>query len=92
MFGDIVLNVLRHSQEYNFPPIPRVPRIPLHVPVFLVLYTTKNYIKMFLSHRKGTAKATAKITKIVHKMLKENIYSACNPLQVVVFCKHVLIL
>ena len=38
MFGDIPRNVWRHSLEYNFPPNPRVPRIPFNVPVFLVLY------------------------------------------------------
>ena len=38
MFGDIPRNVWRHSPEYNIPPIPRVPRIPFPVPVFLVLY------------------------------------------------------
>ena len=38
MFGDIPWNVWRHSPEYNIPPIPRVPRIPFPVPVFLVLY------------------------------------------------------
>ena len=38
MFGDIPRNVWRHSAEYNIPPIPRVPRIPFLVPVFLFLY------------------------------------------------------
>ena len=38
MFDDIPRNVGRHSPEYNIPPIPRVPRIPFPVPVFLVLY------------------------------------------------------
>ena len=38
MFEDIPRNVWRHSPEYNIPPIPRVPRIPFPVPVFLVLY------------------------------------------------------
>ena len=38
MFEDIPRNVWQHSPEYNTPPIPRVPCIPLPVPVFLVLY------------------------------------------------------
>ena len=47
IFGDIPRNVWGHSPEYmatfpgmfgNIPPIPRVPRIPFPVPVFLVLY------------------------------------------------------
>ena len=38
MFGDIPQNVWQHSLEYNIAPIPRVPRIPFPVPVFLVLY------------------------------------------------------
>ena len=38
IFGDIPRNVWRHSPEYNILPIPRVPRIPFPVPVFLVLY------------------------------------------------------
>ena len=38
MFEDIPQNVWRHSPEYNIPPIPRAPRIPFPVPVFLFLY------------------------------------------------------
>ena len=38
MFWDIPRKVSGHSPEYNIPPIPRVPRIPFPVPVFLVLY------------------------------------------------------
>ena len=38
MFGDILRNFWWHSPEYNILPIPRVPRIPFPVPVFLVLY------------------------------------------------------
>ena len=38
MFSDIFRNVWRHSPEYSIPPIPRFPRIPFPVPVFLVLY------------------------------------------------------
>ena len=38
MFYDIPRNVWRHSPEYNILPIPRVPRIPFPVPVFLFLY------------------------------------------------------
>ena len=38
MFGDIPQNVWWHSPEYNILLIPHVPRIPLPVPVFLVLY------------------------------------------------------
>ena len=47
IFGDIPRNIWRHSPEClvtfpgmfgNIPPIPRVPRIPFPVPVFLVLY------------------------------------------------------
>ena len=41
MFYDIPRNVWRHSLEYNIPPIPRVPRIPFPVPVFLFLYSRK---------------------------------------------------
>ena len=41
IFGDIPRNVWRHSPEYNIPPIPRVPRIPFPVPVFLVLYIAR---------------------------------------------------
>ena len=43
MFEDIPRNIWQHfpeynTPEYNIPPIPRVVRIPLPVPVFLVLY------------------------------------------------------
>ena len=38
MFGDIPLDVSRHSPEYNIPPIPRAPHIPFPVLVLVVLY------------------------------------------------------
>ena len=44
MFEDIPQNVWRHSPEYNIPPVPRVPRIPFPVPVFLVLYIAFFYM------------------------------------------------
>ena len=44
----------------------------------------------FVSKRKRTAKATLKVEKYVFYTFTENICSACNPMQVVVFCKHVL--
>ena len=28
----------------------------------------------------------------IYQIFEDNIYPACNPMQVVVFCKHVLIL
>ena len=40
----------------------------------------------------GTAKATPKIEKYGYYIFTENICSARNPMQVLVFCKHVLIL
>ena len=43
-------------------------------------------------HRKGTAKATPKIEKHLYYTFTKNTWSACNPKQVAVFCKHVLIL
>ena len=45
MFEGIPRNVWPHSPKYSIPPIPRVPRIPFPVPVFLVLYiaSTKIY-------------------------------------------------
>ena len=59
---------------------------------------SKNWSKIFFTrrtwsfwkwHRKGTAKATSKIEKFVYYIFTENICSAWNPIQVVVFCKHV---
>ena len=41
---------------------------------------------------KGTVKATPKIEKYVYYIFTENNCSARNPMQVVVFWKHVLIL
>ena len=46
----------------------------------------------FGNNRKGTTKATPKIEKHVYYIFTENICSTCNPVQVVIFCKHVLIL
>ena len=48
MFGDIPRNVWRHTPEYNISPIPRVPRIPFLVPVFLVLYIAGYFLLFFL--------------------------------------------
>ena len=42
MFEDIPRDIWRHPLEYD---IPRVPRIPFPVPVFLVLYLDKIYTK-----------------------------------------------
>ena len=46
----------------------------------------------FENNRKGTTKATPKIRKYVYYIFTHNICSSCNPMQVVVFCKHALIL
>ena len=43
-------------------------------------------------HRKETAKTTPETEKYVYYKYAENIFSARNPVQVVVFCKYVLIL
>ena len=62
---------------------------------------SKNIFKNFLLHearafgkihKKGTANTTPKIEKYVNYIFTENICSSCNPMQVVVFCKNVLIL
>ena len=47
---------------------------------------------LWKQHRKGTVKATPKIEEYVYYIFTENIWSAHNPMQVVVFSKHVLIL
>ena len=41
LFSNILWVFRGHSPEYNIPPIPRVPRIPFPVPVFLVLCIAK---------------------------------------------------
>ena len=38
---------------------------------------------------KELQKATPKIEKYIYYIFTENICSACNPMQVVVFCKHI---
>ena len=62
---------------------------------------TKNYFKVSLSqeagawkyHRKRAAKITSKITwkNYKYQILTENIWSACNPMQAVFFCKGSII-
>ena len=48
-FEDIPRNVWRYSPEYNIPPIPRVPRIPFPIPVFLILYIAGSGILTMLT-------------------------------------------
>ena len=56
-----------------------------------IFFTARSW-SFWKTPRKGTAKVTPKIEKHVYYVFTENICSACNPVQVVVFCKHVLIL
>ena len=42
-------------------------------------------------HMKGTPKVTLKIEKYVYYIIAENICSVCNPIQMEVFYKYVLI-
>ena len=53
---------------------------------------TKRKWSFWKYHRKGTAIATLKIEKHLYYLFTKNICSACNPIQMVDFCKHVLIL
>ena len=50
MFEDIPRNVWGHYPEYNITPIPRVPRIPFPVPVFLVLNITPHILNFLCKH------------------------------------------
>ena len=54
-------------------------------------FTTRSW-SFWEYHKKGTAKATPKIKKYVYYVFTENICFARNPMQVVVFCKVVIIL
>ena len=62
---------------------------------------SKNYYKIFLPQEVGAfgnyiekepQKPRTKMKKPVYYIFTENICSACNPMQVVVFCKNVLTL
>ena len=62
---------------------------------------SKNYFKVFLPQEVGafgnniekeSQKPRPKLKKYVYYILTENICSARNPMQVVVFCKNVLVL
>ena len=53
-------------------------------------FTTRSW-SFWNEHMKGTPKGTPKIEEYMYYILTENICSACNPMQAVVFCKHVLI-
>ena len=59
--------------------------------LFQNLFLTRSW-SFWKKHRKETGKATPKIEKYVYFTFTENICSARNPMQMVVFCKHVLIL
>ena len=57
----------------------------------------QKWVRNFLQQETGafesnTAKEPQKHEKYVYYIFTENICSASNPVQVVVFCKHVLIL
>ena len=61
----------------------------------------KNCFKFFLPQEAGAfgnniekkpQKPSPKLKKCVYYIFAENIYSTCNPMQVVVFCESVLIL
>ena len=61
----------------------------------------QDYFKMFLSQEAGAfgkyiekepEKPHKKLKKYVYYIFKESICSACNPMQVIVFCKNVLTL
>ena len=90
MFRDIPRNVLRnfpecfatfpgmflrHSLEYNIPPIPRVPRISFPVPVFLFLYIavlkhyyiTKSIRELLIDNSKY----------LIHNWLNQLLYYTC---------------
>ena len=62
---------------------------------------SKSYFKIFLPQEarafgnnieKEPQKPLSKLKKYVHYIFTENICSACSPMQVVDFCKNVLIL
>ena len=61
----------------------------MHQKLVQNFFTTRSW-SFWKNHRKGTAKVTPKIEKYAYYIFTENICSACNPMQVVVFCKHVL--
>ena len=61
----------------------------------------QSYFKFFLAQEAGAfgnnigkepQKPRPKLKKYVYYIFTENICSVCNPMQVVVFCKNVLIL
>ena len=54
-------------------------------------FTTRSW-SFWKQHRKGTTKATPKIGRDGYYIFTVNICSARNPIQVVAFSKHVLIL
>ena len=45
-----------------------------------------------MTEEKNRKKATLRIERYVYYIFTENICSACNPMQVVVFCKNLVIL
>ena len=49
LFSNILWIFRGHSPEYNIPPIPRVPRIPFPIPVFLILYIAGSGILTMLT-------------------------------------------
>ena len=59
--------------------------------ISLKLFYNKKLERLEVTQER-TAKATPKIEKYVYYIFTEDICSACNPMQVVVFCKHALIL
>ena len=54
-----------------------------------LFFKTKSFWKW---HRKVTVKLHSKLKNMLYYIFTENICSSCNTIQVIVFCKHVLIL
>ena len=73
-YGDILWNVWQHFPEYNIPHILRVPRIPLLVPVFLVLYIA--ILGIFLNFYVVFAFDSSKARKLSHKKQNRMVLSS----------------
>ena len=99
----ILKKTLRRTKMLLFPDWNKILKIwdKLFELIQIEVQCSKSYFKMFLSQEnaaseknieKESQKPRPKLQKYVNEILNDHICSVCNVMQVIAFCKHILIL